>query len=40
MDKAHCLAQAIETIPPAREADGSWKVSGYYIRKAQARAGS
>ena len=25
-------AQAVETITPMRQADGSWKVAGYYIR--------
>ncbi len=23
---------AVETVTPMREADGSWKVSGYYVR--------
>jgi len=25
-------AHAVETITPARDADGTWRVSGYYIR--------
>ena len=25
-------ASAVETITPKREADGTWKVSGYYIK--------
>jgi hypothetical protein len=25
-------AAAVETVTPMRESDGSWKVSGYYIR--------
>ena len=28
------LAPAIETITPFRETDGTWKVSGYYIKPA------
>ncbi len=28
------LAPTIETVTPFREPDGSWKVSGYYIRPA------
>lgn len=24
--------QAVETVTPMREADGSWRVSGYYVR--------
>ena len=29
------LAPAIETVTPFRETDGSWKVSGYYIKPAK-----
>jgi len=25
-------AQAVETVTPMQEADGSWRVSGYYVR--------
>lgn len=28
------LPRAVETVTPMREADGRWKVSGYYIRPA------
>jgi hypothetical protein len=26
------VAHAVETVTPMREADGSWKVSGYFVR--------
>jgi hypothetical protein len=25
-------AAAVETVPPMRDADGQWRVSGYFIR--------
>lgn len=29
------LKKAVETVTPMKEADGSWKVSGYFIRPAE-----
>lgn len=29
------MKSAVETVTPMKEADGSWKVSGYYIRPAE-----